>query len=77
MRFLLWQPFALMCRRFPLWPVPAFNQYGTETFLQAMAGFVVIGLPSGYLMITGRYPGGAYAGAAFQPKESSATTGED
>jgi len=23
MRFLLWQPFALMCRRFPLWPFQA------------------------------------------------------
>ena len=23
MRFLLWQPFALMCRRFPLWPFRA------------------------------------------------------
>lgn len=64
---------AVLCAAFT---IPAFNKYGTENFLQALAGFVLIGLPCGYLMITGRYPGGGYAGAAFQPKDHSATDNE-
>lgn len=34
----------------------------------ALAGFLVVGLPAGYLMITGTYPEWGRASAAFTPK---------
>lgn len=34
----------------------AFSSYGDETFSKALAGFVCIGLPAGYLAFTGKPP---------------------
>lgn len=42
-----------------------FDTFGKPNFWRALAGFVVFGLPAGYVVLQGKYPGWGRAAEAF------------
>lgn len=51
----------------------AYDSIGDRNFFRAIAGFVVWGLPAGYVAIWGRYPVWGRASAAFRSEERDST----
>lgn len=46
------------------------TSFGTQNLSQAMMGFLVCGIPSGYLAIMGKYPSWGRGSEAFNAKQS-------
>ena len=48
-----------------------YHSLGGQDWPKAVAGFCILGLPSAYLMLKGRYPSWGKASAAFNPEVPS------
>ena len=58
---------AILCCSYFVYAVDSF---GSSNFVIAVIGFIVIGVPGGYLMIVGKYPQWGEGSSAFSSRSS-------